>query len=437
MRRTDHLLFQQTDIKILSLLRIAIGLWFFIDFSGMLLIGYVREAYVDARVHFPFYGFEWITPLPGWGMYLISSIIAVASLCIMLGYWYRPALLIFLLGQSYVFMLDIVYTLNKFYLFILLAGLLLCVPANRFWSLDVRWKRCLEKRTVPRWNIFAFQFMIGLIYTYSGISKLNPDWLSLHQPLTAFLSYQWPFRIIGSEMRGSLIALMTYAGLFFDLSVVWLLLYRKTNLFAHGYQISFHLLNFIYLGVGSLSIFMFILTLLLFPPVFLKRKMALQSFTDTVQISRLGERRTRWALGTFMLVMLLLPHRHYLIDNNVNWTEKGHRFSWRLMTRTKTGSSATFIVKDNRSTELWVIEPGEYLTARQYRKMAAETDLVIVFAHWLEGEWADKGYEDVSVKAIVNTRLNRKPSRPLIDPRLDLTKVSRTVWKDEVSTPSR
>ncbi len=437
MKKLHDLLFQRTDIRTLALLRMAIGLWFFIDFSGMMLVGYVQEAYIDATVNFPFYGFEWITPLPGWAMYLFFTLITIASCCILIGYLYRLALLVFLLGQTYVFMLDIVYTLNKFYLFLLLAGLLLCLPANRYWSLDVRRGRCTEKRTIPRWNILAFQFMIGLIYTYSGISKLTSDWLSLHEPLTTFLSHQWPFRIMTEEVRKGIIALMTYGGLFFDLTIVWLLLYRKTNLLAHIYQVSFHLLNFIYLGVGSLSIFMILLTLLLFPPTFLKKRIRLEFHTDTEQVSNKVARRVQWTLGVFVLVMLLLPHRHYLIDNNVNWTEKGHRFSWRLMTRTKAGSSSTFLIEDNTSHELWVIEPKDYLTDRQYRKMSAETDLIIVFAQWLEAEWAGKGYTDVSVKAILNTRLNRKSARPLVDAQLDLTQVSRTVWRDEISTPAR
>ena len=429
----DTLLFKRTDIRTLVMLRIAIGLWFFIDFSGMMLIGYVQEAYIDAQVNFPFYGFEWITPLPGWAMYVLFSIMALAAICILIGYRYKLAVLIFIIGQTYVFMLDIVYTLNKFYLFILLALLLLVLPANRLISADTRLKRVPFQEEVPRWMVFIFQFMIGLIYFYSGISKLQPDWLSLHQPLTNFLSWQWPFKVFSDELREGIIALMTYGGVFFDLTIVLFLSFRKTRWFGHTYQIAFHMLNFIYLGVGSLSIFMIILTLILFPPQWLREKMRLRYYHDIYPIKEATKRKLTLALSTFALIMALIPHRHYLIDNNVNWTEKGHRFSWRLMTRTKLGSRSYFTVTDNVTGEFWSVDPKGYLTKRQYRKMSAETDLVIVFAHWLEDEWATKGFDDVKVNATVRTRLNGRDPQLLLDPQLDLTEVERTVWSDEIS----
>ena len=430
----DSLLFKRADIRTLVMLRIAIGLWFFIDFSGMMLIGYVQEAYIDAQVHFPFYGFEWITPLPGWAMYVLFSIMAVAAVFIMFGYRYKLALFIFLIGQTYVFMLDIVYTLNKFYLFILLAGLLIFLPANRLISLDTRLKRVPYQEEVPRWMVLVFQFMIGLIYVYSGISKLTTDWLVLHQPLTNFLSWQWPFNALSTELREGVIALMTYGGLFFDLTIVIWLSFRKTRMFGHLYQVSFHLLNFFYLNVGSLSIFMIIITLILFPPQWIREKMRLRYYHDGFPLKAVKKRTVSWVLGMFALIMVLLPHRHYLIDNNVNWTEKGHRFSWRLMTRTKLGSHSTFIITDKATQQTWTISPKDYLTGRQYRKMSAETDLVIVFAHWLEDEWKAKGYEDLKITAVVSTKLNGRTAQLLIDPNLDLTEVERSVWRDEVST---
>ena len=432
--RLNRLLFQQTDIKVLALFRMAIGLWFFVDYAGMILIGRVQEAYIDAQVHFPFIGFEWVKPLPGWAMYAVFGVMAIAALGILFGYRYRLAMLIFLIGQVYVFMIDIVYTLNKFYLFIILAVVLIFIPANRSWSLDVKWGRVKTLLTLPRWMLLIFQVSVGLIYFYSGLSKLNYDWLVLHQPLSNHLSWQWPFKVMGEDTRAMVIALMSYGGAFFDLTIAGWLSFRKTRWFGHAYQISFHLLNFVLLGVGSLSIFMIVLTLLLFPPQWLQRKIQLQSFEGMQQPSSSAKRWTISLLSVYLLLNLLIPHRHYLIDNDVNWTEKGHRFSWRLMTRTKLGSNSTFMITDNQTGEVWRINPRKYLTGRQYRKMSAETDLVIVFAHWLEAEWARKGHDDVKINGFINTQLNAHWKQLLIDPQLDLTQVKRTVWTDEVST---
>jgi len=433
----DQLLFKKTDIRTLALLRMVLGLWFFVDFAGMMLIGRVQEAYIDAQMHFPFLGFEWVKPLPASGMYAVFGLMSLAALAILVGYRYKLGVLIFLLGQAYVFMIDIVYTLNKFYLFIILALVLLFIPANRFWSLDVKQGRVLKQPTVPRWCVLIFQVSLCLIYFYSGLSKLNHDWLVLHQPLTNHLSWQWPFKAMGKGTRETVIALMSYGGVFFDLSIALWLSLRNTRWFAHSYQFSFHLLNFVLLGVGSLSIFMVLITLLLFPPPWLKRKMKLESL-DGLQLPSLSRKKLVVAsLSIFLLLNLLIPHRHLLIDNDVNWTEKGHRFSWRLMTRTKLGSNSTFIITDKDSDQTWTINPREYLTGRQYRKMSSETDLVIVFAHWLENEWSERGYANVAINGVINTRLNARRPQLLVDPQLDLTTVERTVWRDEVSTVLR
>ena len=379
----DKLLFEKTDIRYIALLRIVIGVWFFVDYAGMLIIDSVGEAYVRAQMNFPFYGFEWVKPLPGWAMYAVFVIMALCAVGIAIGYRYKLSLVIFLFLQLYIFMIDIVYTLNKFYLFMLLALVLLCIPADKFWSWRVRMKSEDKQETVPRWMLLVFQLFLVMIYFYSGLSKLNYDWLVSHQPLMNHLSRKWPFELFQKGDQNIVIALMSYGGVFFDLTIGFWLLFRKTRWFGHAYQISFHLLNFFLLGIGSLSIFMILLTLLLFPPDALKKRLRLQAYDGLFALTSPKKRMVISLFSLFMLLNLLIPHRHYLIDNDVNWTEKGHRFSWRLMTRTKLGSNSTFFITDNQSQEVWTINPRDYLTSRQARKMSSETDLVIVFAHWL------------------------------------------------------
>jgi len=104
------------------------------------------------------------------------------------------------------------------------------------------------------------------------------------------------------------------------------------------------------------------------------------------------------------------------------------------MTRTKSGSNSRFTVIDNVAGQEWDINPRQYLTGRQYRKMSAETDLVISFAHYLQDLWRAKGFEDVTIKAQINTKLNGRERQLLIEPELDLTRVKRTFLKDEIST---
>ncbi len=427
-------LFKKRDSRQLGLLRIVIGSWFLIDILSMLVSGYVKEAYVSPEMNFHFYGFDWIKPLPGIGMYILFVILALLAVGIITGYLFKWATSLFLLGFTYVFMCDIVYTLNKFYLFIILCFVLLFTQADRCLSLNSKKKR----EFVPAYEILIFQALIILIYTYSGISKLNADWLIHAEPLIFFFKHKIPFKWLSKDTYTFIVFGFTYGGVLFDLSISWLLINKRTNLFANIWQGLFHTLNFTTLFIGSLSIFMALLTWLLFPTPWLKKKFKFNpaSIQDDQFSQRFNKSLVSSLVILFLAINLLIPFRHYFTGNNVNWTEKGHRFSWRLMTRSKNGSRASFDVINNVSGEKVKINPRKHLTRRQYRKMSAETDLVIVFAHYLKDKYTKiYGHSNISIYGNIQTRLNGRKTRPLISKSLDLAKVKRSILIDQVSLP--
>ena len=70
--------------------------------------------------------------------------------------------------------------------------------------------------------------------------------------------------------------------------------------------------------------------------------------------------------------------------------------------------------------------------------MTGETDLVLCFAHYLRDKYsAEFGHDDVSVYAHVMTRLNGRKNHLLLDPKLDLSKVSRSFLVDPISYPKQ
>lgn len=411
-------------------------MWFLIDILSMLVSGYTKEAYIDAKVHFPFYGFEWLPVLPPFFIYLLFIILAVAALAITVGQYMRAALIIFLIGFSYIFLLDIVYTLSKFYLFLLLAFYLLFLPADRAVSLRVKNNPGDKLKHAPYWMLLIFQIQLGIIYFYSGLAKLNYDWIYLAQPLATFFTYKWPFGLLEPGGVKMVAHLFSIGGILFDLSIIFLLINKRTRYFGQLWQTAFHTLNFVILSIGTLSIFICLLTWLLFPTPFIRRKLKIRKLSLQANEVFL---RYKTVVVTVLLICLsfhlIIPFRHLIHGNDVNWTEKGHRFSWRLMTRTKTGSSASFEVTDPETKKSWKIRWNDYLTPRQYRKLSGETDLIISFAHQLKKEWELKGYRRVIVKANVRTRLNGYKPAPLISPDLDLTTVSRSFLTDDVSLP--
>jgi len=425
-----NFLFYQASNRQLAFLRVVIGIWFFVDLISMLVSGYVQEAYIDAEMNFPFLGFEWITPLPGIGMYLLFISLISASLGIIIGYQIRLSLGYFIVGFGYVFMCDIVYTLNKFYLLLILAFVLLVVGENH----SIKSKKLVVLRLyVANWKLLIFQGLVIIIYFYSGISKINPDWLLRAAPLRYFLRSEFSFLDFDTFLYVAYA--FTYGGFIFDLTIPWVLWNQRTRRFGQYIQTTFHLLNFVLLGIGSLSIFMMLITWLVFPTEKLRQRLKLdRTKPETMLLSFGAKRRVTLLLGLFFLINLLIPHRHYLTGNDVNWTEKGHRFSWRLMTRTKGGSRSIFYINSDQLAEPIKINPADHLTSRQYRKMSGETDLVIVFGHYLERLYIDRGHTGVSVTADVQTSMNGHPRKNLVDPELDLTKVDRTFIRDEIST---
>ena len=125
-------------------------------------------------------------------------------------------------------------------------------------------------------------------------------------------------------------------------------------------------------------------------------------------------------LGAWVAFQVLVPLRHFAIPGNVSWTEEGHRFAWHMKLRDKE-AEATFFVTDRGTGETWEIDNSEYLDSRQDGKMPARPDMIVQFAHFLEGRWRENGDKDVIVTAEVWASLNGREEQRLIDPEFDLT----------------
>lgn len=147
--------------------------------------GWIGAFWVEPAFHFTYYGFGWIQPWPGIGMYVHFAALAVLALLVALGLFYRMSIALFCVGFTYVFMLDQTAYQNHFYLVCLLSFLMIFVPANRVFSLDAM--RRPGGETVPAWSLWILRFQMGVVYFFGGIAKLNGDWLR-GEPMTIWLS---------------------------------------------------------------------------------------------------------------------------------------------------------------------------------------------------------------------------------------------------------
>ncbi len=133
-------------------------------------------------------------------------------------------------------------------------------------------------------------------------------------------------------------------------------------------------------------------------------------------------------LAGWVLVQLLVPMRHHLYPGDPSWTEEGHRFSWRMMLRSKEGT-VEFVVTDPRTGRSVVPDLPQLLTPAQLEELPNDPDLIVQFARWLEVELGPRfGTDDLEVRARSEVSFNGRAPAPLVDPDADLTEVDRP-WR--------
>ena len=152
------------------------------------------------------------------------------------------------------------------------------------------------------------------------------------------------------------------------------------------------------------------------------------------------EKLTLYGLGLWVLIMCYMPLRHFLIPGNVSWTEEGHQFSWHMKLRSKSGA-LELIATDPSTGERWTVDQSQYLTSRQRLKMQGRPDMIVLFSRFLVEALRKEGHRDVEIRAEARISLNSRERQLLIDPTVDLTKVSRSLeaapWILPLETPLR
>ena len=108
-----------------------------------------------------------------------------------------------------------------------------------------------------------------------------------------------------------------------------------------------------------------------------------------------------------------MPLRHWAIKGDVLWTEEGHRMSWRMMLRSKSGLASYKIV--NKTTgEVNYVKKGDYLTRKQIRQASTKPDVIWQFSQRLKEIYAEKG-EEIEIYVNARVSVNYKERKQLID----------------------
>jgi len=403
--------------------------------------GIVTRLYVAPQFHFTYFLMDWVKPWPGNGMYLHFVGLVVLSVCIAAGFCYRLSVWLFALGFTYIFLLDRTNYQNHYYLIGLIAWWLPFLPLQSSVSVDAHLWPQLKKDTIPAWVLWVLQFHIALPYFFGGVAKMNADWLQ-GEPLGQMLASQAVLPVLGPVLNDPSVALiLAWAAMLFDLSVVPLLMWKRTRMIAYCGCIAFHLLNSVVFSIHVFPWFMLLATPIFFDTGWPRRVLGGEPLAeDNFESARTNlswQRRLLWVgLVGYALFHCLWPLRHHVYPGDASWNERGHYFAWRMMLRGKPVVLG-FAVRDTQSGQVVDGAINRFLNSEQADKFGRDPEMILHFGQYIGSKYQELSGHRCEVYALVLASLNGRKPELFIDPNVDLMLEPRGFYERDWVLPQR
>lgn len=352
--------------------------------------------------HYPYLSF-----IEAYSHELIDQLAAIGSLGALLlafGIFPRIGALLFLVTFGYLFLIDMNFYNNHYYLWCLIAFLFVCSDVQQSISIiDVIKKQ--TNKTIDVSNYWIFAILISIVYCYGGLVKINGDWLQGYpmRMMAAARKYPAP-DIVG--------LFMSYAGLLFDL-FIWVLLWKKPKaLYTIIPYLVFHGSNYFVFNIGE-----FPLVMLAAWFIFLPLPQA-NPFKGYINFG--GVRK--YALYTFFAFQLIFPLRSLLVGGNVAWHQQGYYFSWRMMLNNHELVDFQFFVEIPDKNDKYAVDFRKLLSFRQFAGTYHSPLSIWQLAQKLKNDAKTK-YNSTNVHVFCRSiiTLNQHTPKALIDESMDLT----------------
>ena len=415
----------------LAFFRLAFGFMMFFSLIRFASHNWIEDFYIKPQFHFTYYGFGWVKPMGNY-IYLLFMIACITALFVAMGYKYRIAIITFFLSFTYIELIDKTTYLNHYYFVSVISFVLIFLPANSSYSVDAFKNSKIAFQKIPKWNIDILKLLLGIVYFYAGLAKLNSDWLLNAMPLKIWLPNNSELPLIGSLLNENWVHYaFSWTGMIYDLSIVFLLLYKRTRIYAFALVIIFHVLTRILFPIGVFPYIMIISTLIFFDADFHKKclqylsnlfrfsytifengKVKIQNYNATYKLKLTF-------ISLFVVFQLLFPFRYFLYKDELFWTEEGFRFSWRVMIMEKAGYTQ-FIVKDSITKKEIRINNSHFLTTFQEKQMSFQPDFILEYAHYLCEYYKNQGIQNPEVYVESYVALNGRLSKKYINPKINL-----------------
>ncbi|MFT4533064.1 MAG: hypothetical protein ACJA1A_000821 [Saprospiraceae bacterium] len=437
---------QLTNASPLALFRILFGVMMLISIIRFWYYGWIEKFYIEPKFFFSYYGFEWVKPNGQW-TYLLFIISGISSIFVAVGYKYRMAIIIFFLSFTYIELMDKTTYLNHYYFISVIGLLMIFLPASAYYSVDA-WKNNRRGfEYIPRWTIDSIKLLLGIVYFYAGLAKLQPDWLVRAMPLKIWLPSKYDTPLLGNLMHENWVHFaFSWGGAAYDLLIPFLLLNKRTRSFAFVMVVIFHVLTRVLFPIGMFPYIMIVSALIFFDPRVHNKILRWLSNLLKINKSKFDNNRTliysntsitklkNGLLIAFFALQILIPFRFLAYPGNLFWTEQGYRFSWRVMLMEKAGY-ATFKIVDGVSGTRFYVDNSDFLTVQQQKMMSTQPDMILEYAHFLGDKFSKDGHQNIEIYVESYVALNGRPSRPYIDPTVDLLKEREGFRKKEWILP--
>ena len=421
----------------LAVFRIVFGLMILFSTIRFWTKGWIEELYINPKFFFSYYGFEWVKPI-GEYIYILFIICGISALLFALGLFYRIASVLLFISFTYIELMDKTNYLNHYYFVTLILFLMIWLPANANLSLDNIRRPVSSKRFVPLWTVGSIRLMMGIVYVFAGLAKLNSDWLVEAMPLRLWLPANNDMPLLGPLFNHLWVAYaFSWFGAVYDLTIPFFLLNKRTRPYAYVTVVVFHMMTAALFPIGVFPYVMMVSALVFFDTeqvdkVLQRLKISfgllpVNTACNNYIFAPVQQRIIPVLVVVFFAVQFIMPWRYMFNKDELFWTEEGYRFSWRVMLVEKMGY-AQFVVKDGVTGRLIPVNNNDFLTRNQERMMAIQPDFILQYAHHLRDHYKQKGIQEPEVYATVYVAMNGRRSRLYTDTTTNLAKQTDT-WK--------
>lgn len=367
-----------------------------------LIHGWVDTLWVGtpSRLAYPLLG--WL-PVPSRGPLIgLVVVCGLAGAVAALGVASRALLGLAVLGMTWLGALDAAAYLNHEVLLVALAALLALLPSGRI---------------VPWWAVVAPRVLVGSVYLWAAVAKLDAGWLG-GRPMQVWLGTHGDLPLVGGLLvRDQVAPVLAWVGLAFDLLVVPALAWRRTRSIALVVVVCFHVATAVLFPLGVFPWLMVGAALGAFAPGRL-------GWVPTPGRATAGEpwRGPRLvAVAVLLALCALAPVRAVLPGSRPAVDGTGDHLAWRVMDHDRAGF-VTWVVTDRVTGETWEERASDRLAPHQVRQLGATVSLLPGAARAVREAWAGEG-RDVEVRADALVSVDGGRAVRVADPAVDLSRV--------------